>query len=99
LPEAFHDAIRSYPNPLFALPLQHAVAIGTGPQNRGFPAEVSALRVRYAKAKAVRRVARYSNNYDITSRCNFFCEGCYYSWVAEPISSAGWTSASDVDVP
>jgi hypothetical protein len=37
-----------------------------------------ALRKRYARAKALRRVARYANNYDITSRCNLFCEGCFY---------------------
>ncbi len=23
-------------------------------------------------------MSRYSNNHDITSRCNLFCEGCYY---------------------
>jgi len=37
-----------------------------------------ALRVRYARAKHLRRVARHSNNYDLTSRCNLFCEGCFY---------------------
>lgn len=36
------------------------------------------LRKRYARAKAIRRVERYSNNYDITSRCNLSCEGCFY---------------------
>jgi hypothetical protein len=36
------------------------------------------LRPRYETARALRRVARYSNNYDMTSRCNLFCEGCYY---------------------
>jgi MoaA/NifB/PqqE/SkfB family radical SAM enzyme len=37
-----------------------------------------ALRGRYERAKALRKVARYSNNYDMTSRCNLSCEGCYY---------------------
>lgn len=40
--------------------------------------ECPSLRPAYAQAKALRRVARFSNNYDMTSRCNLFCEGCYY---------------------
>lgn len=41
-------------------------------------ADDPSLRPRYDLARALRRVARYSNNYDMTSRCNLFCEGCYY---------------------
>jgi len=37
-----------------------------------------ALRPRYARAKALRRISRYSNNYDLTARCNLFCEGCFF---------------------
>lgn len=37
-----------------------------------------ALKPRYQRAKAVRRVIRKSHNYDLTSRCNLFCEGCFY---------------------
>jgi MoaA/NifB/PqqE/SkfB family radical SAM enzyme len=36
------------------------------------------LKGRYIRAKEIRRVARHSNNYDLTSRCNLFCEGCFY---------------------
>jgi len=37
-----------------------------------------ALRPRYARAKSFRRVSKYSNNYDLTARCNLFCEGCFF---------------------
>lgn len=37
-----------------------------------------ALRPRYEQARAIRRILRKSNNYDLTSRCNLFCEGCFY---------------------
>jgi hypothetical protein len=36
------------------------------------------LRARYARAREIRRIARFSNNYDLTSRCNLRCEGCFY---------------------
>lgn len=36
------------------------------------------LRRRYARAKEMRRIAHHANNYDLTSRCNLFCEGCFH---------------------
>lgn len=33
---------------------------------------------RYQRARLIRKVLRKSNNYDLTSRCNLFCEGCFY---------------------
>jgi hypothetical protein len=33
---------------------------------------------RYLRAKALRQIARHSCNYDLTSKCNLFCEGCFY---------------------
>lgn len=33
---------------------------------------------RYQRARQIRKVLRKSNNYDLTSRCNLFCEGCFY---------------------
>lgn len=36
------------------------------------------LRERYLRSKLIRKVLRKSNNYDLTSRCNLFCEGCFY---------------------
>lgn len=26
----------------------------------------------------MRRIAHHANNYDLTSRCNLFCEGCFH---------------------
>lgn len=36
------------------------------------------LRARYSRSRLIRKVLRKSNNYDLTSRCNLFCEGCFY---------------------
>jgi hypothetical protein len=40
--------------------------------------ECPELLPRYRRAKLIRRVVRKSHNYDLTSRCNLFCEGCFY---------------------
>lgn len=40
--------------------------------------ECPELLPRYRRAKLIRRVIRKSHNYDLTSRCNLFCEGCFY---------------------
>jgi MoaA/NifB/PqqE/SkfB family radical SAM enzyme len=36
------------------------------------------LRPRYARAKEFRRILRQVSNFDLTSRCNLRCEGCFY---------------------
>ncbi len=41
-------------------------------------ADEPALEQRYQRALAIRAVLRKTDNYDLTSRCNLFCEGCYY---------------------
>src|SRR3984957_1207324 len=36
------------------------------------------LRPRFARAKEFRRILRRVSNFDLTSRCNLRCEGCFY---------------------
>jgi MoaA/NifB/PqqE/SkfB family radical SAM enzyme len=36
------------------------------------------LRPRFARAKEFRRILRQVSNFDLTSRCNLRCEGCFY---------------------
>ncbi len=36
------------------------------------------LRRRYARARKFRDITRHACNYDMTSRCNLYCEGCFY---------------------
>jgi len=45
---------------------------------RAFLDEDPSLKPRLRRAKAFRKVALYSGNYDLTSVCNLFCEGCFY---------------------
>ena len=78
LPETFQGAIRSYPNPPSSPQCNTPSRLASARKIEAYLAEDPGLRARYTRAKAMRRVARYSNNYDITSHCNLFCEGCYY---------------------
>lgn len=45
---------------------------------RRFQSEDPSLRARYLKAKQVIRAFRNPSFYEITTRCNLKCEGCYY---------------------
>ena len=40
--------------------------------------EIPELHSRFERARQIRAILRKSNNYDLTSRCNLFCEGCFY---------------------
>jgi hypothetical protein len=54
------------------------------------------LRPRFARAKEFRRILRRVSNFDLTSRCNLRCEGCFYfegddyKQAAEQESLADW---------
>lgn len=43
-----------------------------------FLTQMPSLKPRYLRSRLIRKVLRKSNNYDLTSRCNLFCEGCFY---------------------
>lgn len=45
---------------------------------QSFIAEAPELGPRYARAKEFRRILRQVSNFDLTSRCNLRCEGCFY---------------------
>lgn len=58
--------------------------------------QLPTLGPRYLRAREVRRILRKSNNYDLTSRCNLFCEGCLYfegddyKKTTEQMDTANW---------
>jgi MoaA/NifB/PqqE/SkfB family radical SAM enzyme len=45
---------------------------------QSFIATAPELGSRYARAKEFRRILRQVSNFDLTSRCNLRCEGCFY---------------------
>lgn len=45
---------------------------------QSFIATAPELGPRYARAKEFRRILRQVSNFDLTSRCNLRCEGCFY---------------------
>lgn len=45
---------------------------------QAFIAQAPELGPRYARAKEFRRILRQVSNFDLTSRCNLRCEGCFY---------------------
>jgi hypothetical protein len=45
---------------------------------QAFLTEDPALAPRYARAREFRRILRKVSNFDLTSRCNLRCEGCFY---------------------
>lgn len=56
----------------------HAPSRETARKVEGWLAQKPALKPRYARAKEFRRILRQVSNFDLTSRCNLFCEGCFY---------------------
>ncbi|MEQ1887440.1 MAG: hypothetical protein ABL967_20445 [Bryobacteraceae bacterium] len=45
---------------------------------QGFTAQDPSLGPRYERAREFRRILRKVSNFDLTSRCNLRCEGCFY---------------------
>ncbi|MGC9955067.1 MAG: hypothetical protein ABSD21_12425 [Rhizomicrobium sp.] len=76
--QVYYDAIGADGTAPPTLPRNAPSRMASARKIEAYLSEDAGLRTRYARAKALRRVARYSNNYDITSRCNLFCEGCFY---------------------
>src|SRR5579872_5316443 len=56
----------------------HAPSRDTARKVDSYLAQKPALRARYLRAKEFRRILRQVSNFDLTSRCNLFCEGCFY---------------------
>src|SRR5437016_3859011 len=56
----------------------HAPSRDTARKVEAYIAQKPFLRARYVRAKEFRRILRQVSNFDLTSRCNLFCEGCFY---------------------
>jgi MoaA/NifB/PqqE/SkfB family radical SAM enzyme len=63
-----------------------------------FLTEAPQLRTRFSRAREFRRILRRVSNFDLTSRCNLRCEGCFYfegddyKQATEQVDLATWRS-------
>lgn len=75
----FDDAVALPPTTAESRPSSFVVpSRDTARRIQAYIAAEPALGPRYARAKEFRRILRQVSNFDLTSRCNLRCEGCFY---------------------